>query len=83
MAALTVLALASACGGDSASECRRLASDTYGRGETQFTEVTFTDGDFIKGRIGAYVDGDELTVGYWECSTETGEAAITFYSPAG
>ncbi|MGC0252622.1 hypothetical protein [Pseudactinotalea sp. Z1748] len=67
-----------------ASECRSLASDRYGGGveRNRFTEITFTDGDFIKGRIGAYVNGDERIVGYWECSTESGSAVITFYSDA-
>lgn len=65
-----------------ASECRSLASDTHGSGHAQFTEVTFVRDTFVKGTIGAYVNGDERTVGHWECSTETGEPVITFYSPA-
>lgn len=83
---VALLGLAFSCGlfsGESASSaCRDLVSRTHG-GDNRFVDITFTDGDFIKGRIGAYVSGEERTVGHWECSTESGDAQITFYSPAG
>lgn len=83
---LAVLAVVISCAlfsGESASSaCRDLVSHTHG-GDNRFVDITFTDGDFIKGRIGEYVGGSERTAGHWECSTESGDARITFYSPAG
>ena len=81
---LAPLLIASCASPDPTAECRQLASDRYGAGvrDNRFTEVTFTDGDFIKGRVGAYVNGGERIVGHWECTTESGSAEITFYSPA-
>ncbi|GAA1992941.1 hypothetical protein GCM10009718_33330 [Isoptericola halotolerans] len=74
--------ISSFSGGESAgSQCRSLASSTYG-GDNRFTEVTFTDGDFIKGTIGQIVGGEERPYAHWECSMESGEPEITFYSPA-
>lgn len=87
--AITVLLVGFACANfisdsseSASSACRQLASDRYG-GDNRFTEVTFTDGDFVKGRIGSYVGGSERTHAYWECSTANGRPEITFYSQAG
>ena len=81
-AVVATLTLTACSNDDPATQCRTLASDTHGSGDTQFTEVTFVRDTFVKGTIGAYVNGDERTVGHWECSTESGEPVITFYSPA-
>lgn len=67
---------------DAASQCRELVRDHYG-GDTRFVETTFTDGDFFKGIVGQYSGGDSSVVGHWECTVESGDPEITFYSPAG
>jgi len=72
-----------ACGSSSpSSQCKELVSDTYARDDTKYTEITFTDGDFIKGVIGQYVGGEDRRIAHWECDANGGEPEITFYSPA-
>lgn len=61
------------------SACRQFASQEHGGGN-RFVDVMFAEGDSVKGRILFYVGPDERTLGYWECSTESGQAEITSYS---
>lgn len=66
-----------------ASQCTDLVRDVHlDPGAAQFVDVTFTDGDYVKGTIGQIRGDDEWTAGHWECSVTSGEAEITFYSPA-
>lgn len=76
-----ILLSATGCG-DNTPSCSSLARSTYS-GDNRFVDVTFTKDHFVKGIVGDYVHGDKRTVGHWECSTESGEPVITFYSPAG
>lgn len=69
----------SSLSGSVVSQCRDLVVDRYG-GDNRFVEVTFTDGDLIKGTIGQYLDGDESRYGHWECTVTDGQAEIAFFS---
>jgi hypothetical protein len=66
----------------SADQCRDLVREAHG-GDSRFVEVTFTDGDFVKGSVGQYAGGDETVYAYWECTVEAGEPEITFFQRAG
>lgn len=83
---IAALVVVSACGGgansSAASECRGLASDRFSNSDTQYTEITHTDGDLIKGRVMQLRGGEETPHHYWECSYESGSPVITFNSPA-
>ena len=74
-----IVACTSSLSGSAVSQCRDLVVDRYG-GDNRFVEVTFTDGDFIKGTISQYLDGDESRYGHWECTVTDGEAEIAFVS---
>lgn len=65
-----------------ASLCRSHVSNLLGGG-AKFTEVTYSQGDFVHGQIGEYRGGVAHLVAHWECSTESGEPEITFYQPVG
>lgn len=65
----------------SGEDCASLARSKYS-GDNRFVETTYSQGDFVKGIVGEYVGGVERTAGHWECSTESGDPEITFYSRA-
>lgn len=91
LVALVALAIAGLCGlfGTSAesravTDCRNLARDVL----AEYQEASSTDiiqkqpdgpGWFVKGK---HVDNADRTIRYWECSTKTGEAVITWWSEA-
>lgn len=74
-----IVSCTSSLSGSAVSQCRALVVDRYG-GDNRFVEVTFTDGDLIKGTIGQYLDGDESRYGHWECTVTDGQAEIAFFS---
>lgn len=88
LAALAIAGLWGVFGGSAeshaATDCRSLARDVLADyQEASSTEITQTQPDdpgwFVKGK---HVDNAGRTIRYWECSTKTGEAVITWWSEA-
>lgn len=82
--ALVAACALTACSGDDspAEQCESLIDEQYVPSDSaRFSDVTYVEGDFVKGTVGEYVSGDARTVAHWECTTESGDPEITFYSP--
>ena len=68
--------------GSAAEECRRLASDRFG-GDARYNEILVANDTFVKGRIMEIRHGgNHHPAHHWECSYDSGNAVITFDSPA-
>lgn len=70
-------------GSSSSADCKKKAREELSRGDADFVEITNTSGHRVTGYVGRYAQGNAERVHNWECTTESGEAVITWYHPAG